>query len=250
MNAGRKTPTAATPRPADSAAPSAVRSSGAAPRDLAKIEQAYQQLKRDIMDGVYSANERLVEAPLARVLNISRNTLRTVMARLEYEGLVVLEPNRGGRVRSFSLEEAHDVLRVREAMESLVARLAAERATDEQRAGLRSVLEATEQALKDDDIMRYTALNREFHARVIEAARSPKAASVLESLHFPLVKYQFQAVMVPGRKADSLAEHHDLTSAIVAGDPEAAERSARLHIQQVRATLARSEELTRTKPAW
>jgi DNA-binding GntR family transcriptional regulator len=98
-----------------------------AARDGAKIERAYQRLKQDIMSGAYSPNERLVEAPLTRALGVSRNTLRTVLARLEQEGLVVLEPNRGGRVRAFSLEEAHDMLRVREVLEGLIARLAAER---------------------------------------------------------------------------------------------------------------------------
>ncbi|GAA5003824.1 GntR family transcriptional regulator [Streptomyces hyderabadensis] len=206
-------------------------------RDSAKIDRACRQLRKDIMEGVYSPNQRLVEAPLTRELGISRNTLRTVMARLEYEGLIVLEPNRGGRVRSFSLEEARDLLRVREVVEALVAGLAAERATEEQRSGLRAVVEEAQAALDADDLMRFTEMNGKFHVDVIEAAGSPKAADVLESLHFPLVKFQFQSVLVPGRKTESLAEHRALMEAIVAGDVEGAERSARQHIQRVRATL-------------
>jgi DNA-binding GntR family transcriptional regulator len=73
------------------------------------------------MAGTYSPNERLVEATLTRRLGVSRNSLRTVLASLQHEGLVVLEPNRGARVRSFSLDEARDILRVREAIEALIA---------------------------------------------------------------------------------------------------------------------------------
>jgi len=217
-------------------------------REAAKLEQAYQRLKKEIISGVYSPNERLVEAQVTEKLGISRNTLRTVMARLEHEGLVVLEPNRGGRVRSFTLEEAHDILRVREALEGLVASLAATRATAEQRERLHADLAETEDALKADDIVRYTLSNRQFHGDVIEAAGSPMASSLLESLNFPLVKFQFQAVLVPGRKSESLAEHHELLAAIDKGDAERAEQVARKHIQQVRATLERAEAIAAQTP--
>src|SRR5580704_8686812 len=115
--------------------------------EAARLEQAYQRLKQDIMSGAYSPNERLVEARLTRVLGVSRNTLRTVLVRLQRDGLVILEPNRGGRVRAFSLEEAHDLLRVREVLEGLTAALAATRATPEQHTRLGAVFAAMERAL-------------------------------------------------------------------------------------------------------
>ena len=226
------------PRPADGlpvvpdSAPSAV-------REGAKIERAYQQLRQDIMSGVYSPNERLVEAPLTQVLGVSRNTLRTVLARLEQEQLVVLEPNRGGRVRAFSLDEARDMFRVREVVEGLVARLAAERATDEQLADLQKTVSETGQAVAADDVLRSTRTNRSFHEQLVAAAGSPQAAVTLDALHFPLVKFQFQVSLVPGRKQENLQEHRRLLAAVEARDAELAERLAREHIQQIRFTLER-----------
>ncbi len=216
--------------------PAAERSSSG---DAAKIERAYQRMRQDIMAGVYGPNERLVEAPLTRHLAVSRNTLRTVLARLQHEGLIVLQPNRGARVRTFTLDEARDILLVREALEGLVAGLAATRATSEQRERLRTIVADTEQARDADDVRRYSTLNRQFHNSLIEAARSPKAAAFLESLNFPLVKYQFQAALVPGRKAESVAEHREILRAVEAKDAEAAERVARFHIRQVQAVTDR-----------
>jgi DNA-binding GntR family transcriptional regulator len=210
-----------------------------AAREVAKLERAFRQLKQDIVSGAYHPNERLVEAPLTRALGVSRNTLRTVLARLEHEGLVVLEPNRGGRVRAFSAAEAHDMLRVREVLEGLVAGLAAQRATPEQCVRLHEVVEGTGQAVTDDDVLRYSALNRQFHELIIEMAGSPQAATVLNSLHFPLVKFQFQVALVPGRKSENVVEHREVLQAIESRDPEAAERAARMHIQRLRATLER-----------
>jgi DNA-binding GntR family transcriptional regulator len=208
-----------------------------AARKAAKVEQAYQRLKQDIVSGVYSPNERLVEVPLRRVLGVSRNTLRTVLVRLQHEGLVILEPNRGGRVRALSLEEAHDLLRVREVLEGLTAALAATRATPEQRARLGAVFSAMERALADDDLTGYSTLNSQFHAYVLEVAGSPQAAALADALHFPLVKLQFRPVLRHGRRAASLAEHRDLLRAIEAGDADGAERAARSHIQHIRAAL-------------
>lgn len=209
----------------------------AAGRDAAKIELAYRQLKQDIVSGVYSPNERLVEVPLTARLGISRNTLRSVFARLESESVLVLEPNRGARVRAFSAAEAEDVLRVREVNEGLVAALAAERADDAQVATIRGALDEAEAALGQDDVVAYSRANRRFHESVIDAADSPAVADVLESLHFPLIKYQFQSVLVPGRKRESLAEHRALLEAIAAHDVDGAERIARDHIRKVRGTL-------------
>lgn len=208
-----------------------------ASRDAAKIELAYRQLKQDIIAGVYSPNERLVEMPLTVRLGISRNTLRSVFARLESESVVVLEPNRGARVRAFSAAEAEDVLRVREVNEGLVAALAADRATHDQIAEMHAALDAAAESLDRDDVVAYSRANRRFHESVVDAASSPAVADVLESLHFPLIKFQFQSVLVPGRKTEALAEHRGLLDAIERRDVEGAERLARAHIRQVRGTL-------------
>jgi DNA-binding GntR family transcriptional regulator len=215
----------------------------------AKIERAYQQLRQDIMSGAYSPNERLVEAPLTQALGVSRNTLRTVLARLEQEQLVILEPNRGGRVRAFSLDEARDMFRVREVVEGLVARLAAERATEEQLAELRAAVSETGMAVQADDVLRSTATSRSFHQRLIAAAGSPQAAATLDALHFPLVKFQFQVSLVPGRKQENLEEHRRLLRAIEEHDADTAELLARQHIQQIRFALERLTSLTSASAA-
>jgi DNA-binding GntR family transcriptional regulator len=160
-----------------------------------------------------------------------------VLARLASEGLVVLEPNRGARVRSFGVEEAKDVLRVREAIEGVVAALAATRSTVEHRARLHEILAGMERALDDDDLMRYSSLNGEFHTVMREAAGSPTATAVLGSLHYPLVKFHFRSMVVPRRKIHSLEEHRELLRAIEAGDAEAAEQAGRRHVRHFRATL-------------
>jgi DNA-binding GntR family transcriptional regulator len=121
----------------------------------------------------------------------------------------------------------------------MVAGLAASRATDAERSRLHAAVSRAQQALQDDDWGRLAALNRQFHEDVVGAARSPAAASFLDSLHLPLVRSRFPAVLVPGRKAHAVDEHSELLQAIDSGDADGAERAARVHVEQIRVTLSR-----------
>src|SRR4051794_41159482 len=86
-----------------------------------QLEYAYQRLKDAIMNGVYMPHQRLIEAEVTQALGVSRTTLRAALIRLHEEGLVEIEVNRGARVRAFSLDEAVQILRVREVLEGLAA---------------------------------------------------------------------------------------------------------------------------------
>src|ERR687886_266612 len=106
-----------------------------------QLEYAYQRLKDAIMNGVYMPNQRLIEAEVTQALGVSRTTLRAALIRLHEEGLVEIEVNRGARVRAFGLDEAVEILMVREVLEGLAAVLAIERATPKDIAELRAVVE-------------------------------------------------------------------------------------------------------------
>src|SRR5437868_13871393 len=90
---------------------------------------AYLQLRNEIVSGRFHPNERLVEADLARLLGAGRNAIRAALVRLDQEGLVALEPNRGARVRLVSDREALELAEVRVILEQMIIRHAARRVT-------------------------------------------------------------------------------------------------------------------------
>src|SRR5438477_5164566 len=114
---------------------------------VSKAEQAYRRLAESIISGAYGPNQRLTEAELSHALSVSRTTLRMVLGRLQQEGLVELELNRGARVRAFSRNEAIELLRIREVLEGLSTRLAAERATARELTRLTDVVGEMDQAM-------------------------------------------------------------------------------------------------------
>jgi DNA-binding GntR family transcriptional regulator len=189
------------------------------------------RFRRDIVNGVYNPRERLVEAELAERYGVKRSTMRAAVLELTSEGLVEREPNRGARVRSLTVEEGIEVAQVRRELEGLCARLAAERATDEQRERLAELNAALHDARRDRDMPHYLELNAEFHTLILEMSRQKVAGDIVTRLgnlnfnrHFPMT---FNAP-APARAEE---EHERLTQAILAGDGDAAAAAMYDHLQ-------------------
>jgi len=213
---------------------------------ISRFEAAYTHLRADIEQGVYAPRERLVEVDVAERLGVSRTTLRAVLVRLAQTGLVELEANRGARVRSFSLDEALFVLEARGALEGVVAARAARGATDDEIEAMHTILAQMTAAAAAGDLACYSQLNGRFHAALLACSRNPELKRLLESLHFPLIRYQFRTVLAPGRKLKSLDEHRRILSCVARRDALGAERAARAHVARVRATLQKVTDCERS----
>ena len=97
-----------------------------------RAREVYDQLRAQIARGELRPNERLVEADLAQRLSVSRTPIRESIQRLAVDGLVV-NRRRAWFVREHSPAEITALYEVREALEGYAARLAAERATPDER---------------------------------------------------------------------------------------------------------------------
>ncbi len=208
-----------------------------------RVDATYQRLKRDILEGVYTPRQRLIETELVQVLGVSRATLRAALIRLHHEGFVEIQPNRGAQVRSFSVEEATRILQVREVLEGLAAAIAAERMTPARLAELREIVTDMEQRLAADDLLGHLPLVGRFHQRIIEAAGNEFIDQFLGMLRAPLVRHQFRVILAPGRKEESLAEHREILTYLERCDATGAERAMRQHIAQLRRSLQQASPL-------
>lgn len=200
-------------------------------------EVAYERLRAQIVTGRLTANQRLVEADLVAELGVSRATIRSVLARLEYEGLTVREYNHGARVRMVSADEAVEILQVRSALEGLGARLAAVHADDEDIAKLRAIRVGMLQRIEEGDLLGYSDQNSRLHKLVIVTSRHTVIRRLIDGLNAQMVRFQYRTILVPGRPQESLAEHTGVIEAIAAHDADAAEAAMRHHLSQVTCTL-------------
>jgi DNA-binding GntR family transcriptional regulator len=198
---------------------------------------AYRRLREGIIAGHFQPNERLVEANLSRVLGAGRTAVRAALVRLDQEGLVTREHNRGARVRLVSDQEAIQVEEVRAALERLLARQAAARATASDIRELRHVLVDMRKRFSNGDAIGYSELNPRFHQLIWASARNATAGRLVGTLKSQSLRFQYQTMLRPGRTERSLREHELIFSAIVAHDPEAADSAMRDHLEEVLETL-------------
>jgi DNA-binding GntR family transcriptional regulator len=99
-------------------------------RRVSTVDQLAAVMRERILDGDLEPGQRLVERELVEAYDVARHTLRAVLRRLEGEGLVRVEPNRGARVASLSADDLEALFALRLALEREAAHLALERGGD------------------------------------------------------------------------------------------------------------------------
>jgi len=184
-----------------------------------------------IKQGFYAPGQRLIEADLMTDFGIGRSKVRETLKTLVGEGYLSFEKNRGACVRRFTRQEAVDRARVREMLEGLAARQVAERGLDKAASQhLKQLQKALDKGAKDKDFAVYSRLNEEFHEFILAYSGNVYAADQLKRLTVPLFRQQFTGLF----RADGLfarnEDHRKITEAILAADPDAAERAMREHV--------------------
>jgi len=189
------------------------------------------RLREAITRGRLMPNERLIEADLAGEYRVNRAHIRTALAMLDQEGLVVRERNRGARVRAISDAEALEIAETRLVLEVMVARQAAARATDADKKALRALEADMRRAVKEGDDLGFSRANAALHREIQRIAGNATASRILDTLKSHLVRLQYRVILLPGRPQSSLAEHRAIVDALCKGDADAAEAAMRRHLE-------------------
>lgn len=200
-------------------------------------------LEMDIYDP--KTDLRLDERRLAQRLGISRTPIREALVRLEQEGFVSIRPRKGVYVLRKSLDQILEMITVWAALESMAARLGAERASDSEIASLRKI---ASRYTKDDasaHIAEYSENNIQFHQRILELSRCPMLKTIADGLFLHMRAVRARAMTERDRTKRSVVDHMHIIEAIEARDPDLAsdqvrEHTMRLH-DHVRRTWSRLE---------
>lgn len=213
-------------------------------------KDTYHQLREAIVSGQFQPNERLVEAAVAQRIGAGRTAVRAALVRLDQEGLVTLEHNRGARVKLVSDREALEIEEVRAALEGMLARRAAPRITAEQLRQLNEMLGRMRQRVDEGDSIGYSELNATFHQVIWMAADHPTGSRMLGSLKSQGIRFQYQTALRPGRTQRSLREHEAIFAALKDHDSNAAESAMRGHLSEVLDTLRWAIESQHRTARW
>jgi DNA-binding GntR family transcriptional regulator len=219
---------------------SAATEQAATPEVRTLAERVFNQLQDAIVRGELAPGSKITEPGLSRAYGISRGPLREAMRRLESHRLIQRVPHVGARVVQLSMKELLELFDLREALESMAARLAAEHMTPEEIAGLREVLSVHE---RQADLRRGEAYYQregdlDFHYQIVLGSHNRMLMGLLcDDLYYLVRLYRTQFSASGTRPQRAFVEHHRIVDAIEAGDAELAELLMRRHVSASRTNV-------------
>ena len=206
-------------------------------------EHIYDVLKDAIMAmNIYAddAQLRLDERQLSEQLHISRTPIREALARLEQEGLVRVVPRKGVFILRKSVDEILEMITVWAALESMAARLASERASDNEIGSLRKLLASFGQDEAKTHLDEYSEANIQFHRRILELSSCGLLLSTADGLFLHMRAIRARTMTEDDRVQRSIVDHNHIIEAIEARDADLAERLVREHTLKLHAHVKRT----------
>jgi DNA-binding GntR family transcriptional regulator len=201
--------------------------------------ETFLKLRDDIVAGRIRPNERLIAGDLAEEMQISRTPVREALQLLEAEDLIV-GMKRGYVVREHSRDEIVEIYEVRAALEGMAARLVAEKHSAVALGQIEALGAHNDSAASRAERDSLVDLNTAFHAAIIEASGNARLARMNRSNSQHFFNYRIAALYTDEEALAAVRGHAVIVQALRAGDPDAAERAARLHVVDgLNATLAK-----------
>lgn len=217
-------------------------------------EQAYNDLRHDIIRGELIPASPLRLADLSQRYGMGFSPLREALNRLQAERLVTAESLRGFRVAPLSLDELQDVTSVRILIETEALRASIRLGDDDWAAGIVSSLYAlTVQAKRtgpDADIWVLEARHHSFHRALLVACNSPWLLDSFERLYAAAERYRIPVLVAAAQPSgrDVQAEHSQLAEAALDRDADRATVLLREHYLETATHLAQLFHLQNLDP--
>jgi DNA-binding GntR family transcriptional regulator len=191
--------------------------------------QVYRWLRRAIITGHLTPNEKLNIQQLAESYGTSITPVRDALHMLGHEGLVTIKPRSGYYVTHTTLKELRDMLELRQILETAAVTLAAERIREEHLQQLEAV-HAGYSGDDDESYDRYTDENRTFHFLLAQASGNHQLAEALGHLHDRLARF----MVLRHGGLSQIDTHAAIVAALRARDADAARQAMLNEITETR----------------
>ena len=195
-------------------------------------EQAYLQIRDQIVTLSLPPGSVIEEGRLRKQLGFGRTPIREALRRLAQEDLVAVIPNRGTFVAGITITDLAAITEIRVELEGFAARLAAERATPEECAAIHDLIAELDaiqsggQALSSAELMH---VDQRLHQVVYRATHNRFLADALER-YFRLSLRLWHVVLDRVQMDGAVQEHRGILEAIAGGDGSGAETAIRRHV--------------------
>jgi DNA-binding GntR family transcriptional regulator len=194
------------------------------------VDEAYEQVRRRILDNVWPPGHRALEQEVALALGMSRTPVREAVLRLQNEGLVEVIPRHGMRVLPVSPNDMRDIYQILTALECMAAELLAQRKPgDDELAPLVAATQAMDDALQADDLDAWAAADERFHAHLVELAGNRQLQATVLNYWDRAHRARMFTLRLRPKPVNSTQEHMQMLDRLRAGDATGAANVTRAH---------------------
>lgn len=181
-------------------------------------DELTERLRNMIVEGVLVSGEKVPERELCEKLGVSRTPMREALKVLAAENLISLEPNRGARVRTLTVEDLEEVFPVLGALEVLTGELACKNITDAQMTELIKAHNKMIKHFRRADMPEYFRYNQRIHEIIMDAAANPTLSTAYQSLAVRVRRARYLANNNNERWQQAVDEHEEIMAALDSRD--------------------------------
>jgi len=204
---------------------------------LPRIVDVPEQIRHEIVAGILPFGGRVTIDELASRYGVSHMPVREALRELRGEGLVIIEPNRGARIRPIDQKFVANLFETRSALEIMLSRRAADRFKPEEANGLERIEDELESEIARCNWDAVLVSNRRFHQLVNRVADNPDALALVDR-HWLLIAALWQRYGYgPERFAGVASDHRYLIKCFRNNDAEGAAVLMGAHVLKARQEL-------------
>lgn len=195
-----------------------------------KSDIIYQEIKKDIINGKYKPNERIVISEIAKEFGTSDIPVREAMRHLESDNLIQNKPYVGAIVTNFNLADIKKIYNIRAILEGMATRIAVKKISKKGLKKLESTSTKMNKALRSENYVLLASLNREFHHVIYASSDNEYLIKVIFDLWDMSLRARAIFSFMPERAQQAVDEHANIVEAIKNKEEDLAEKLVIKHM--------------------
>ena len=196
-------------------------------------ERVYEILKKMIIDGEISPEEKIVETEYAEKFQISRTPLREAIRMLELEGYVESHSKGGVIVKNCTKEDVEEIYKIRIALEGIILEEVIKKASQSDIKKLENIIKDTKKMMSEnknnDDIFK---LFSKFNNTLYSIAKMSRVEDLIKNMNLYLRRFRKMAIEDFDRKKQAYDDHVELVNAIKENDINKALEINKIHLER------------------
>jgi len=201
------------------------------------VDIIYHKIVEYILQGEIKPGEKIVQLDFAKKLGASITPVREALRRLQSDGLITVEPQRGATLKKLSIEEVEEIYSIRVKLEGLAVELTINNLDDAKIENLVEFRRKFRSSLEHKDNLRWLNDNTDFHSYFAEFCKNATLCQMIRNLYIKVNKYKYVALMHPNWITEYSLQHEEIINAAIDKNSKDAGKLMEIHLDTVKENL-------------